>query len=95
MLEELPAFSEISHNELLDYVAAIKYDMPEIGYNMLKGVLRSQGINVPIVSIQQCIREVDPINTSSRWTAATSRRHYGVPHPNFFWYIDGNNKHIR
>ena len=53
MLEDLPAFSEISDNELLDYIAAITHDMPEIGYNMLRGVLRSQGINVPIVRIQQ------------------------------------------
>ena len=46
--------------------------MPEIGYNMLKGVLRSQGINVPIVRIQQCIREVDSINISLRWAVKSN-----------------------
>ena len=95
MCDGLQSFTELSDNELLEVVEEIKHDMPEIGYNMLKGILRSRGINVPIIRIQQCIREVDPINTSLRWAAPTSRRRYGVPYPNFLWHIDGNHKLIR
>ena len=49
----------------------------------------------PYLTIQQCIREVDPINTAMRWAVPTYRRQYQVPHPNYIWHLDGNHKLIR
>ena len=69
--------------------------MPEIGYNMMRGVLRSRGVHVSIPRIQQCQHDVDPINTALRWAAPVSRRVYGVPYPNFIWHLDGNHKLVR
>ena len=88
-------FTHISDQELRDHIQSLKKDMPEIGYNMMKGVLRSQGIHVTIPRIQQCISEIDPINTALRWAAPTSRRHYSVPYSNFIWHLDGNHKLVR
>ena len=45
---------------------SIKEQMPELGSNMLRGVLQSQGIHVPVTRLQQCLRDVDPINTVMR-----------------------------
>ena len=95
MVGDEHSFTPVSDQELRDHVQAVKRDMPEIGYNMMRGVLRSRGIHVSIPRIQQCISDVDPINTAMRWAAPTSRRRYGVPHPNYIWHIDGNHKLVR
>lgn len=89
------AFTQISDQELCELVREIKQGMPEIGYNMMRGVLLSRGIHVSIPRIQQCVSAVDPINTALRWATPTSRRSYNVPYPNFIWHLDGNHKLIR
>ena len=63
------SFTSITDQELHDVV--------------IRGVLRSRGIHVSITRIQQCVSDVDPINTAMRWAAPTSRRRYGVPYPNY------------
>lgn len=88
-------FTHISDDELRHHVQSLKQDMPEVGYNMMRGILRSQGIHVSTSRIQQCISEIDPICTALRWAAPTSRRRYTVPYPNFIWHIDGNHKLVR
>ena len=40
-------FTSVSDQELHDLVVSVKRDMPEIGYNMMRGILRSRGIHVP------------------------------------------------
>lgn len=95
MLEVYPSFTSISDENLNHHVKEIKKDMPDIGYNMMRGVLQARGIYVSIPRIQKSISEVDPINTALRWASPISRRVYGVPYPNFVWHIDGNHKLIR
>ena len=87
-------FTQISDQDLAGHVRCVKQDMPEIGYNM-RGVLRSRGIYVSIPRIQQCISDIDPINTAMRWAAPTSRRQYEVPYPNYIWHVDRNHKLVR
>ena len=65
--------TSISDQELPHVVVSIKHDMPDIGYNMMRGILCSHGIHVSIPCIQQRISDVDPINTAMRWAAPTSR----------------------
>ena len=89
------SFTSISDQDLISEIRAIKQDMPDIGYNMTKGVLRARGIHVSIPRIQQSLQEIDPVNTALRWAAPISRRVYGVPHPNFIWHLDGNHKLVR
>ena len=88
-------FTQIFDQDLAEHVRCIKQDMPEIGYNMMRGVLRSRGIYVSIPRLQQCISDVDPINTAMRWAAPISRRRYEVPYPNYIWHADGNHKLVR
>ena len=88
-------FTHISDDELQHHVQSLKREMPEVGYNMMRGILRSRGIHVSTSRIQQCISEIDPIYTALRWAAPTSRRRYTVPYPNFIWHIDGNHKIVR
>ena len=88
-------FTTISDEQLCEKAMKIKHDMPEIGYNMLRGVLRAQGIHVSISRVQQCLSQIDPVNTALRWATPTSRRQYTVPYPNFIWHLDGNHKLIR
>lgn len=95
MLEGNQAFTMISDQDLIDLIKAIKRDMPDIGYNMMKGVLQARGIYVSIPRIQQSLHVVDPINTALRWASPVSQRVYGVPYPNFIWHLDGNHKLIR
>ena len=92
MIGDDHSFTRISDEELHDVVVSVKRDMPDIGYNMMRGILHSRGIHVSISRIQQCISDVDPINTAMRWVAPTSRRQYGVPYTNCTWHIDGNRK---
>ena len=88
-------FTTISDEQLCENAMKIKHDMPEIGYNnTLRGVLRAQGIHVSISRVQQCLSQIDPVNTALRWTTPTSRRQYTVPYPNFIWHLDGNHKLI-
>ena len=89
----LPAdhdFSDISNMELRSYVEHIKRSMPDAGQNMIKGILRGEGIHVPLTRIKECISEVDPINTALHWATPISRRVYSVASPNSLWHKDGN-----
>lgn len=45
MVDHEVNFTNISDDELQAHVISIKNDMPELGSNMLRGVLRSQGIH--------------------------------------------------
>ena len=94
MVGDQHSFTSISDQELRDVVVSIKCNMPDIGYNMMRGILRSRGIHVSIPRIQQCISDVDPINTAMRWAAPTSGR-YGVPYPSYIWHVDGIHKLVR
>ena len=73
MIGDQHNFTLISDQELHDVVVSIKLHMPDIGYNMMKSILRSHGIHVSIPRIQQCTSDVDPINNAMRWAAPTSR----------------------
>lgn len=69
--------------------------MPEAGQNMIRGILSSQGIHVPIIRVREAIHAVDPVNAALRWAAPTRRREYSVRRPSALWHIDGNHKLVR
>ena len=68
-------FTTISDEQLCEKAMKIKHDMPEIGYNMLRGVLRAQGIHVSISRVQQCLSQIDPVNTALRWATPQKAVH--------------------
>lgn len=92
---EFSGFSTISDEDLKALICDIKKEMPDVGQSMLKGVLESRGVHVPMIRIRECLSEVDPINTALRWATPIHRRAYSVPYPNALWHLDGNHKLIR
>lgn len=93
--QSFDSFSQISDADLLEEVCVIKRVMPEAGQNIVRGSLEARNIHVQMTRIQNCISQVDPINTALRWAAPRKRRVYSVPHPNALWHIDGNHKLVR
>ena len=88
-------FTDITDQELDAAIAEVKRSMPNIGQSMMKGVLRAQGIHVPLLRIRQSVLRLDPVNTAMRWAVPLTRRIYSVPGPNALWHLDGNHKLIR
>lgn len=88
-------FSDISDRDLQARIASIKQVMPDAGQNMVKGMLRAQGIHVSLPRIRESISRVDPVATALRWASPISRRVYAVPRPNALWHMDGNHKLVR
>ncbi len=66
-VENDPAFLNISDEEI---IREIKQDMPDIGYNMTRGVLQARGVYFTIPRILHSLQEVDPMNL--RWAAPIS-----------------------
>ena len=92
---QFSGFSNISDDDLKLVIRQIKQEMPDLWQSMLRGVLESRGIHVPMIRVRDCLSEVDPINTALRWAAPIHRRVYSVPCPNALWHIDGHHKLIR
>ena len=76
------SFSDVSDQELDTRVAEVKRVMPDAGQTMVKGILRSQGIHVPVVRVRENVSRVDPINTPLRWATPICRIVYSVSRPN-------------
>ena len=57
-------FTDISNVELQTCIERIVHTMPDAGQNMVKGILRGEGIHVSVTRIRECISEVNPINTT-------------------------------
>ena len=89
------AYSQISDHEIRLHIKEIKLQMPDAGIRMIRGILRSRGINIQIVRIRDMMYEVDPVGMSSRWATVVKRRVYTVKSPNALWHIDGNHKLVR
>ena len=87
-------FTDITDQDLDTLVSEIQ-QMPYIGQRLVHGALRSHGVHVPIIRLQQSILHADPVNTALRWAAPVYRRSYSVAAPNSLWHIDGNHKLIR
>lgn len=52
----------ISDDDLCEHIRRIGYNMPDVGCNMLRGLLRAEGVHVSIPRIRQCVHEIDPVN---------------------------------
>ena len=94
-LVDLQQFTDISDQELDASVTEIKTRMPDSGQNIVRGVLRAQGIHVPLPRVQESISRIDPVNTALRWAEPISRRIYSVASPNALWHMDGTHKLMR
>ena len=94
-ISEETGFTIIGNTDLDDSVQAFM-NIPGglVGYSMVRGHLRSMGINVQRERIRASISRVDPINCRLRWATVVSRRAYSVPGPHSLWHIDGHHSLI-
>ncbi|XP_044183537.1 uncharacterized protein LOC122964112 [Acropora millepora] len=94
-ITEKTGFTNIGNTDLDDIVGAfMNVQGSLVGYSMVRGHLRSMGINVQRERIRASISRVDPINCRLRWATVVSRRAYSVPGPNSLWHIDGHHSLI-
>ena len=78
-------FSNLSHNELDDYVRQILTVTPGAGLRMVQGALKRRSLEVLRDRVFQSLRGVGPVTTSLRNGRQIIRRTYNVPCPNALW----------
>ncbi|KAF7641278.1 hypothetical protein LDENG_00286430 [Lucifuga dentata] len=90
-------YSKMTDEELDAMVAYIKLTMPDCGYRMMKGALKSRGCLVQWEHVRASMHRVDTIGVLTRMTSmgCIVRRTYSVPCPRSLVHIDTNHKLIR
>ena len=78
-------FSDISNNDLDEYVREILEVTPSAGRRLVEGGLRQRGLRIQRYRIQESIRRVDPVVSTLRAAQQIIRRVYSVPCPNALW----------
>ena len=88
-------YSNISDEQLDEYVTTASLQHPNIGIWMLKGYLQGKGFRIQRHRIRSSLLRTDPVGLLDRWQKAIKRRCYNVKSPLSLWHIDGNHKLIR
>ena len=78
-------FSDISNDDLNEYVREILEVTPSAGRRLVEGGLRQRGLRIQRYRIQESIRRVDPVVSTLRAAQQIIRRVYSVPCPNALW----------
>ncbi|XP_041845240.1 uncharacterized protein LOC121642553 [Melanotaenia boesemani] len=91
------SYCTITDEELDNAVMQIKDEMPNSGYRMVKGRLRSLGIHLQWRRVTASMHRVDSLGILSRLTGlgCIVRRTYSVRAPLSLWHVDTNHKLIR
>ena len=86
-ISEETGFTIIGNTDFDDIVRAfMNIQEGLVGYSVVRGHLRSMGINVQRERIRASISRVDPMNCRLKWATVVSRRAYSVPGPNSLWH---------
>ncbi|MED6282248.1 hypothetical protein CHARACLAT_030056 [Characodon lateralis] len=90
-------YSNLTDEELDDAVQRIHDEIPKAGYRMVKGSLRSMGVNVQWRRLTASMHRVDALGILSRLTGlgCIVWRTYTVRGPLSLWHVDTNHKLIR
>lgn len=78
-------FSDVSNDDLDEYVREILEVTPSAGRRLVEGGLRQRGLRIQRYRIQESIQRVDPVVTTLRAAQQIIRRVYSVPCPNALW----------
>ena len=92
---DFSGFSNITDEHLKSLIQEIQQEMPNLGQNMLRGVLKAKGIHISMVRLRDCLSDMSPVSAALHLASPITRRAYSVPHPNALWHLDGNHKLIR
>ena len=75
-------FSNISTEELDRVVSEILTLIPQSGLSLVRGALRSRGLQVQRRRIIETLQRLDPVTSALRQSRTIIRRTYSVPGPN-------------
>ncbi|PPQ75955.1 hypothetical protein CVT26_005783 [Gymnopilus dilepis] len=96
---ERAPYTDIDDEALDEHIADISLQHPMAGSSIMDGHLKSRGVVVPRIRIQESLQRVDAIgvmlslrSSRIRWYAAIRRRVYKVRGSNALWHQDGNEK---
>ena len=78
-------FSDVSNDDLDEYVREILEVTPSAGQRLVEGGLRKRGFRIQCHLIQESIRRVDPVLRTLRAAQQIIRRVNSVPCPNALW----------
>ena len=78
-------FTDVSNDDLDEYVREILEVTPSAGQRLVEGGLRQMGLRFQRHRIQESIRRVDPVLRTLRAAQQIIRRVYSVPCPNALW----------
>ena len=78
-------FSDVSNDDLDEYVREILEVTPSAGQRLVEGGLRQRGLRIQRHRIQESIRRVDLVLRTLRAAQQIIRRVYSVPCPNALW----------
>ena len=78
-------FSDVSNDDLEEYVREILEVTPSAGQRLVEGGFRQKGLRIQRYRIQESIRRVDPVVSTLRAAQQIIRRVYSVPCPNALW----------
>ncbi|XP_051981259.1 uncharacterized protein LOC127642849 [Xyrauchen texanus] len=87
--------SAIDDGELEQHVRQLQSQYPNSGNEMIRALLRAQGVLVTRSMVREMLTRVNPTAAARRWSRTVARRVYHVPYPNSLWHIDGNMRLIR
>ena len=74
-------YSDLTEEQLDDYVKEVKRQFPTAGYRQILRILKSQGIIVWEHDLRESTQRRDPTGTSLRWFATVERRCYNASSP--------------
>ena len=78
-------FSDVSNDDLDEYVKEILEVTPSAGRRLVEGGLRQRGLRIQRYRIQESIRRVDPVVSTLRAAQQIICGVYSVPCPNALW----------
>lgn len=88
-------FSVIDDEELERHVRRLQGLYPNSGYEMMRGLLRADGLLLPRRRVREMLAHINPAAATRRWSSTVARRVYHAPYPNSLWHIDRNIRLIR
>ncbi|KAK9976937.1 hypothetical protein ABG768_018758 [Culter alburnus] len=87
--------TQVTEEELIQHVRRLHSLYPNTGSEIMRGLLRGEGLFVQRCRVREALTQIDPTATARRWSSSIAQRVYHVPHPNSLWHIDGNMRLIR
>ena len=86
-------YSDVSNEELSEFVRRFKEERPTQGYRMFEGFLLAEGVKLPIKRIKEALHPVD--RATRQLHQKRIRQPYKAEGSNAVWHIDGHHKLIR